>query len=107
YAHYVSFISPEIFHFNIMIIILVMVIIGSVGTVAGPVIGSILIVLLLEVLRLQDAWREPLFGIILVAATLLVPQGLTELSRQLYGRYFGKNQTDSTPRKTDAAQAGA
>ena len=79
YAHYVSFVSPEIFHFNIMIMILVMVILGSVGTVSGPVIGSLIIILLLEVLRLQDAWREPLFGIILVAATLLVPQGLVLL----------------------------
>lgn len=86
YAHYVSFVSPEIFHFNIMIMILVMVILGSVGTVSGPVIGSVLIILLLETLRLQDAWREPLFGIILVAATLLVPQGLAVLARQGFSR---------------------
>lgn len=89
YAHYVSFVSPEIFHFNIMIMILVMVILGSVGTMIGPVIGSVLIVLLLEALRLQDAWREPLFGIILVLATLLFPQGLALLVRDGFQRLFG------------------
>jgi ABC-type branched-subunit amino acid transport system ATPase component/ABC-type branched-subunit amino acid transport system permease subunit len=79
YAHYVSFVSPEIFHFSIMIMILVMVILGSVGTVSGPVIGSVLVVILLEALRLHDSLREPIFGAVLVGATLLFPQGLALL----------------------------
>ncbi len=79
YAHYVSFVSPEIFGFHIMIMILVMVIIGSVGTVTGPVIGSLLVVILLEVLRLHESLREPIFGAVLVGAILLFPQGLVLL----------------------------
>jgi branched-chain amino acid transport system permease protein len=90
YAHYVTFISPEIFHFNIMIMILVMVILGSVGTVAGPVIGSILVVSLLEVLRLHEALREPIFGAVLVIATLLFPQGLAGLAIEALRRRIGK-----------------
>lgn len=101
YAHYVSFVSPEIFHFNIMIMILVMVILGSVGTMIGPVIGSVLVVLLLEVLRLQDAWREPLFGLILVFATLLFPQGLALLVRNGFQRLFHR-QTGRQADGTDA-----
>jgi branched-chain amino acid transport system permease protein len=85
YAHYVSFVSPEIFSFNIMIMILVMVILGSVGTVVGPVIGSLLVVVLLEGLRLQEALREPIFGAILVGATLLFPQGLALLTGKFAG----------------------
>ncbi|MGD9942669.1 MAG: ATP-binding cassette domain-containing protein [Burkholderiaceae bacterium] len=79
YAHYVSFISPEIFHFNIMIMILVMVILGGVGTISGPIIGSVLVVILLEALRLHESLREPIFGAVLVGATLLFPQGLVPL----------------------------
>ncbi|MGB6055978.1 MAG: branched-chain amino acid ABC transporter ATP-binding protein/permease [Burkholderiaceae bacterium] len=82
YAHYVSFVSPEIFHFNIMIMILVMVILGSVGTVVGPIIGSILVVVLLEALRLHESLREPIFGAILVLSTLLFPQGLALLAKR-------------------------
>ena len=63
-----------------MIMILVMVILGSVGTVSGPVIGSLLVVVLLEVLRLQESLREPIFGAILVGATLLFPQGIALLA---------------------------
>jgi len=91
YAHYVSFVSPEIFNFSIMIMILVMVILGSVGTVVGPVIGSILVVVLLETLRLQESLREPIFGITLVAVTLLFPQGLAVLA----GRRFGRRRAGS------------
>jgi branched-chain amino acid transport system permease protein len=87
YAHYVSFVSPEIFSFNIMIMILVMVILGSVGTVTGPVIGSLLVVVLLEVLRLREALREPIFGAILVGATLLFPQGLALLASGRFHRW--------------------
>jgi branched-chain amino acid transport system permease protein len=79
YAHYVSFVSPELFHFNTMITILVMVILGGSGTVAGPVIASVLVVVLLEGLRLQESLREPIFGAVLVAATLLLPRGLAPL----------------------------
>lgn len=86
YAHYVSFVSPEIFGFHIMIMILVMVIIGSVGTVTGPVIGSLLVVVLLEVLRLHESLREPIFGAVLVGATLLFPQGLVLLARKYLSR---------------------
>jgi len=79
YAHYVSFISPEIFSFNVMVMILVMVILGGVGTITGPIIGSVLVVVLLEVLRLHESLREPIFGIVLVVATLAFPKGIASL----------------------------
>jgi ABC-type branched-subunit amino acid transport system ATPase component/ABC-type branched-subunit amino acid transport system permease subunit len=79
YAHYVSFISPEIFSFNVMVMILVMVILGGVGTITGPIIGGVLIVVLLEVLRLHESLREPIFGIVLVVATLAFPKGIASL----------------------------
>jgi branched-chain amino acid transport system permease protein len=79
YAHYVSFVSPEIFHFSTMVTILVMVILGGSGTVAGPVVASVLVVVLLEGLRLQESLREPIFGAVLVGATLLFPRGLGPL----------------------------
>jgi len=114
YAHYVSFVSPEIFSFSIMIMILVMSILGSVGTVVGPVIGSILVVVLLEALRLQDSLREPIFGIILVAVTLLFPQGLAVLAgRRLFPRQAAPADAGAAPPSApeaavgDAAQGGA
>lgn len=87
YAHYVSFISPEVFSFNIMIMILVMVILGGVGTVAGPVIGSLVVVVLLEALRLHESLREPIFGVVLIVATLLFPKGIADVAERLNHRW--------------------
>jgi ABC-type branched-subunit amino acid transport system ATPase component/ABC-type branched-subunit amino acid transport system permease subunit len=108
YAHYVSFVSPEIFSFNIMIMILVMVILGSVGTVVGPVIGSVLVIVLLEALRLQEALREPIFGAVLVGATLLFPQGLALLAGVFAGRPPAREKSRQAARAalpTDALRA--
>ena len=104
YAHYVTFLSPEIFHFNIMIMILVMVILGSVGTVSGPVIGSLLVVVLLEVLRMHEALREPIFGAVLVIATLLFPQGLAGLAAGITRR---RAAGAAAPAATTAAASAA
>lgn len=101
YAHYVSFISPEVFSFNIMIMILVMVILGGVGTVIGPIIGSLLVVVLLEVLRLHESLREPIFGVVLVAATLLFPQGIAAVVEK-FGRQWRRQGTRS-PETTAAS----
>jgi branched-chain amino acid transport system permease protein len=40
YAHYVSFVSPDIFYFSYTTIFLVMVVTGGMGTIVGPVIGA-------------------------------------------------------------------
>lgn len=101
YAHYVSFISPEVFSFNIMIMILVMVILGGVGTVGGPIIGSLVVVVLLEVLRLHEALREPIFGIVLIVATLLFPKGIAYVAERLSQRW------NRTPQRRHAADGSA
>ena len=92
HAHYVGFVSPEIFDFSIMIMILVMVILGGIGTITGPIIGSVLVVILLESLRLQESWREPIFGLILILSTLLFPKGLVGL-KDLFLSKTGKKES--------------
>ncbi|HOV79519.1 MAG TPA: branched-chain amino acid ABC transporter permease [Bacillota bacterium] len=85
YAYYVTFISPAPFGFNMSIQFVLMAVIGGLGTVWGPVLGTGLVVVLGEVLR----WFIPLilpraggeyqiifFGIILVLAMIFKPEGL-------------------------------
>jgi branched-chain amino acid transport system permease protein len=97
YAHYVMFVSPEIFRFENMISMLVMVILGGVGTVMGPVVGAVLVTVLLEALRLEEWLREPLFGAILVAATLLFPQGIVRLVGGKFRSAAGERRSAAAP----------
>lgn len=79
YAHYVSVITPEMFGFDIMVTMLVMVAVGGTGTLSGPLIGAILVTFVPEQLRLVKEFRLSIFGIVLMLSVVLMPNGLASL----------------------------
>lgn len=76
YAHFVGFISPDLFSFSLMVTLLLMLVAGGIGTVMGPVVGAVAFTLLPEVLRFSDQWRLVLYGAALMALARLLPEGL-------------------------------
>lgn len=79
YAHYINFIAPDLFYFSYTTILLVMVVMGGLGTIAGPVIGALVFTLVPEYLRVASEYRLVFFGAILIVGILFVPRGLIEL----------------------------
>ncbi|MFK7860083.1 MAG: branched-chain amino acid ABC transporter permease [Granulosicoccus sp.] len=86
YAHYQSFINPEIFGLAQSLDAILAVIIGGSGTIAGPVIGAFIVVFLPEYLRFADSFRLILYGLILVLATIFMPRGIVGLCADLWSR---------------------
>lgn len=76
YAHYQSFINPEIFGLAQSLDAILAVIIGGSGTIFGPVIGAFVVVFLPEYLRFADSFRLILYGLLLVLATIFMPRGI-------------------------------
>lgn len=83
YAHYISFIDPTSFTVMESIFIISIVIIGGAGSLWGPVIGAVVLVMLPEVLRFVGLpssvaanIRQILYGGLLVAFMMWRPQGL-------------------------------
>jgi len=76
YAHYVSFIGPEMFSFSYIVIVLIMVIAGGKGTIVGPVIGGFIFTLISEELRLAQEYRMPIIAVILAIVVIYMPQGI-------------------------------
>jgi branched-chain amino acid transport system permease protein len=83
YAHYVTFIDPTSFTPMESITILLMVVLGGIGTLRGPVVGAIVIVAFPEILRFLDVpdsiagpIRQMLYGVLLIALMMGRPQGL-------------------------------
>lgn len=83
YASYISYISPNSFTIMESIFIISIVIIGGAGSLWGPVIGSVVLVSLPEILRfvgLPNAvaanLRQIMYGALLVICMLWRPQGL-------------------------------
>lgn len=80
YAHYARVITPDIAGFGNMVTMLVIVVIGGRGTLAGPVLGALIVTFLPEELRVARDWRLPIFGLVLMVVTVLAPRGLASLT---------------------------
>lgn len=86
YVHYTNYISPDIFGWSYTTTMLLMLVIGGKGTIAGPIVGSILFSFVPELLRQYDKLRLPLYGIILMVSILLMPDGIVAVAKDLYMR---------------------
>src|SRR3989338_5377246 len=51
YAHYINFIDPSTFVINEIVLILLMVVLGGMGSFGGAIVGAVIIILLPEPLR--------------------------------------------------------
>ena len=90
YAHYQSFINPEIFTIAQSLDAILAVIVGGSGTLAGPVIGAFIVVFLPEYLRFADSFRLVIYGLILVLATIFMPRGIVGVASDVWGRIAGR-----------------
>jgi len=76
YAGLFNFISPNLLFWSLSGEIVLIVIIGGVGTLAGPVIGASVFVILNDVLTdLTSDWQI-IFGAVVMAVVVFAPQGL-------------------------------
>jgi branched-chain amino acid transport system permease protein len=89
YAHEVRYLAPSDFTFWKSIEILIMVVIGGVGSLPGAVLGAAVLVGLPELLREIGDYRMLVFGIVLMATMLFGEGGLAALIAGL-GRAIGR-----------------
>ena len=78
YAHYTRFVSPEVFLFTYTVTMVIMVVAGGTGTLAGPVVGAVIFTVLPEALRALTSWQWQmlLYGILLIATLFFMPSGI-------------------------------
>jgi branched-chain amino acid transport system permease protein len=78
YAHYTRFVSPEVFLFSYTVTMVIMVVAGGKGTLAGPVVGAVLFTVLPEVLREAMAWQWQMlaYGVVLMLLLFFLPRGI-------------------------------
>jgi branched-chain amino acid transport system permease protein len=87
YALLFAFVTPDLLFWTTSGNVVMMTIIGGVGTLVGPVVGSGIFLVLQEYLtEFFNVW-EMVFGLIIVAVVLLAPRGV-------YGLYRGENTED-------------
>ncbi len=79
YAHYITYVGPEVFGFAFTVTMLIMIIVGGKATLVGPVLGATIIAVLLEELRFAKEIRLSIFGILLILSVLFFPNGLVRI----------------------------
>lgn len=90
FAFMQSGIRPEDFRFDKSIDMIVMIIIGGLGSISGAVVGGVFVAVTLELMRDLQQYRLVLYALLLIVIMLVRPQGLfgtRELSEVLRGRW--------------------
>lgn len=87
---FLGFVSPSSFGGTASINILVMVILGGMNTLLGPIIGAAFISLFPVVVTWNPLWQEILFGAVFIFVVVVVPEGfvgfIARLPRRLRTR---------------------
>ncbi|WJR80894.1 branched-chain amino acid ABC transporter ATP-binding protein/permease [Bradyrhizobium sp. NP1] len=100
YAHLTSYISPDVFVFDVSAQVLSMVLIGGIGTTMGPVLGAVVLTFLPEILRISKSYYQLIYGAGIAAMIIFFPGGLLGLARQLWG-LFGAEKTVAPSARDD------
>ncbi len=87
YAHYHTYINPKTFDIWQSEFSLVHIIVGGLNTVAGPVLGAVVLTIIDELLRPTGYFRVIFFGVILILTVLFMPGGLESLPSRIRARY--------------------
>ncbi len=83
YAFHFSTISPSVMGLTPLSLLVLMIVVGGMGTVSGPILGTIVVQILTELLRHAGEWQLLVLGVILLVVLVLQPTGLTRLFGRL------------------------
>ncbi len=92
FAAKTTFINPASFTFLESAIILCIVVLGGMGSIAGVIIGALILILMPEYLRALSEYRMLAFGAVLVMMMVFRPQGMIGNIRKTYT--FKRNQNN-------------
>jgi branched-chain amino acid transport system permease protein len=88
YAHYNSVLSPASFNFMATLWLVMYVLIGGIGSFAGPIIGTAILILIPEFSRDLKIYSPFIPVVVLGIVVYLMPEGLVSLPRLVRSWYL-------------------
>ncbi|HEU5016620.1 MAG TPA: branched-chain amino acid ABC transporter permease [Pseudolabrys sp.] len=85
YGHFAHFVSPELGLISQTGLVIIMVVIGGMGTLAGPLIGAFLVYASSELLRDVGGWQLVVFALLVIIFARFFSEGLWGFVRRLGG----------------------
>ena len=82
-----AYATPDLLHWSVSGEFLIMVMIGGLGTLVGPIIGGAFLIVLQEKVSSYVQWYNIVVGLVLVLIVLFVPRGLLGFRDALRRRF--------------------
>jgi branched-chain amino acid transport system permease protein len=102
YALYFTFISPETLHWTMSGDAIVMMILGGMGTLYGPIIGAFAFIGLQQIITTYiELWRLVL-GVLFVLSVIFLPRGLVQVPGKLKGLYRGARRRTAAANQSES-----
>jgi branched-chain amino acid transport system permease protein len=92
YAHVQMHVGPEMAHDSLSALILMMAVVGGMGSIIGPIMGAYLLTLVNESLRFMGEMRLLIYSAAVVAVIFFAPKGLLEIFSQVFRRIGGQER---------------
>jgi branched-chain amino acid transport system permease protein len=92
YAHFMSFISPENFDMHFSTLLIIMIVVGGMGSIWGAVWGAGVMTYLPELLMAFKDFDILLYGIIVIGILVFMPEGIYGAFRQSLRRFSAKER---------------
>jgi branched-chain amino acid transport system permease protein len=105
YAHYVRIVDPDVFLFIYTVTMVIMVISGGKGTLAGPIVGGLIFGLLPEILRgleIKPEVQWVVYGVLMILIVTFLPEGIVPALRDWWRR---REEGPAAPEETTAQAA--
>ena len=83
YAHYLVVLSPQLADFNEMAKLIIMVVLGGLGSVAGPIIGATPVQVLITWLQKYGEWDMVIFALAVIVLMRTHAGGMNSLIQKL------------------------
>ena len=85
FAHFFRLLHPTTFAWMTSEMVVIMSLVGGLGTLIGPIIGAGIVTLILELMRFAPELRMIIWSVALIAVLMIEPKGLMGLVRRIRG----------------------
>jgi branched-chain amino acid transport system permease protein len=85
FAHFFRLLHPTTFAWMTSEMVVIMSLVGGLGTLIGPIIGAGIVTLILELMRFAPELRMIIWSVALIAILIIEPRGLMGLVQRIRG----------------------
>lgn len=93
FAHTTTYLSLDSFSMQVSLNVLLMILLGGIGSMYGPLLGALVIVEIPEVLRFIQSYATLVYACLVLVAIVLFPLGLAGARQQAPGRFVASQLT--------------